>query len=311
MSLRNLLLFAFGFLLLGADLRADVTIEQVVANPKLWPREVKLTKSTPIQYFENGRPSGATQGSVGLVVRVTRVDATRLMIQIGNATAAVDPTATDLLTRASAIAAGATPGTFPAPGGPAAAATTATTTAAASPQHFDSFRTGWKMPRGKWVVTGDTEIEQHDNKDGVSNAYKSIPQSGKMEYKLKERYFGGKSACTTIYIMCDDGEKTERGNGYLIADALNEKGHAEVTILKVTDDKTKEMKKLASTPVNGQWIDLRITYDSTSGVVEITRNGKVLGSWTDPAPITSGKDFSLGTCMTKAGFKEIEVHPMP
>ncbi len=310
MSLRPLLLFAFGFLLLGADLRADVTIEQVVANPKLWPREVKLTKSTPIQYFENGRPSGATQGSVGLVVRVTRVDATRLLIQIGNATAAVASERDGSSYACLGARRRATPGTVPAPGGPAASAAT-TNTAAASPQHFDSFRTGWKMPRGKWVVTGDTEIEQHDNKDGVSNAYKSIPQSGKMEYKLKQKYFGGKSACTTIYIMCDDGEKTERGNGYLIADALNEKGHAEITILKVTDDKTKEMKKLASTPVNGQWIDLRITYDSTSGVVEITRNGKVLGSWTDPEPITSGKDFSLGTCMTKAGFKEIEVHPMP
>jgi hypothetical protein len=114
-----------------------------------------------------------------------------------------------------------------------------------------------------------------------------------MEYRLKERYFGGKSACTTIYIMCDDGDKVERGNGYLIADALNEKGHAEVTILKVTNDKTKEMQKLESSPVNGQWIDLQITFDTESGVLAVERNGKALGSWTDPDPIKSGKDFSL------------------
>jgi hypothetical protein len=176
---------------------------------------------------------------------------------------------------------------------------------------FDSFRSGWKMVRGKWVVVSDTEIEQRDNKDGVSNAYKSIPQSGKMEYRLKQKYYGGKSACTTIYIMCDDGDKTERGNGYLIADSLNEKGHAEVVILKVTNDKTKEMKKLPSTAVNGQWMDLRITYDSTTGVIAITRNGTALGSWTDPEPIKEGRDFSLGTCMTKASFKEIEVRPLP
>ena len=103
---------------------------------------------------------------------------------------------------------------------------------------FESVRTGWKMVRGKWVVTGETEIEQRDNKDGVSNAYKSIPQSGKTEYRAKYKYNGGKSACVTIYIMCDDGDKTERGNAYLLVDALNEKGRAEFVFVKVTDDKT-------------------------------------------------------------------------
>ena len=291
MNLRHLVILTVGMFALGTTLRAQVTIGQMAADPKLWPAEVKIIQAAPIQLWENGRPSGSVQGTVGMTVRVKKIEPGRLTIESGSAVGSIAPAATDLLTRV-----------------PGAVRTAAGETV---PGHFESMRTGVKMVRGKWVVVGETEIEQHDNKDGVSNAYKSIPQTGKMEYRAKYKYNGGKSACVTIYIMCDDGDKTERGNAYLLVDALNEKGHAEFVIVRVTDDKTKEVKKLESTPVNGQWIDFRATYDPATGIIEITRNGKVLGSWTDPEPLKTGKDFSIGTCMTHASFKEIEVHPLP
>jgi hypothetical protein len=312
MKLPAILLFGFGVLLLAAGLHAQVTIEQVAADPKLWPHEIKLTRAVPLQLFENGRPTGSVQGNAGLALQLRRVEANRLTVMIGTAAAVVAPAATDILTR---IPAGTGTATAPASNNPETAANAAATSpspsGAAPASHIQSFRAGWKMPRGKWTVTGDTEIEQHDNKDGCTNAYMPLPQSGKMEYRVKEKYYGGKSACTTIYIMCDDGEKTERGNAYLIVDGLNEKGHADMTIVKVTDDKTKEMKKFPSTPVNGQWIDLRIVYDTASGTIDLTRNGQAIGSWTDPDPIKTGKDYSIGTCMTKASFRDIEVRALP
>ncbi len=305
------LLIGLGWLCLGALARAELTLEQIAANPKLWPKDVKITQATPIQLYQNGQPGGTMQANVGLTVRVARVEAGRVVILLGSSAGAVPAGATDVLARAAALAASA-------PAAPATLAPTSTVeppaaASAANPKpaaRFENFHSGWRMPKGKWVIKSDTEIEQHDNKDTVSNASNAIAQSGKMEYRLKELYYGGKSACTTIYIMCDDGDKLERGNGYLIADALNEKGHAEVSIAKVTDNKPKDVKKLASTPVNGQWIDLLITYDANTGVVEITRNGASLGSWTDPDPIKTGKDFSIGTCMTKASFKDIEVRQL-
>ena len=290
MNFRHFFSLALGIVALGTTLRAQTTIEQMAADPKLWPREVKLTQTAPIQLWENGRPSGSAQGTVGMVLKVKKVEAGRITVETNSATGfgIVAPAATDILTRV--------PGAAP---------------AAAAPGKFESVRTGVKMVRGKWVAVSETEIEQHDNKDTVSNAYKSIPQSGKMEYRAKYKYNGGKSACVTIYIMCDDGDKIERGNAYLLVDALNEKGRAEFVIVRVTDDKTKEVKKLESTPVNGQWIDFRATYDTATGTVEITRNGKVLGTWTDPEPLKTGKDFSIGTCMTRASFKDMEVRPLP
>ena len=292
MNLRHFFSLALGLIVLGTTLRAQTTIEQMAADPKLWPREVKLTQAVPIQLWENGRPSGSTQGTVGMVLKVKKVEVGRLTVEMGSGPGIVASAATDILARV--------PGAAPAAGG-----------AGTPAGKVESMRTGVKMVKGKWVVVAENEIEQHDNKDGVSNAYKSIPQTGKMEYRARYKYNGGKSACVTIYIMCDDGDKTERGNAYLLVDALNEKGHAEFVIVRVTDDKTRDVKKLESTPVNGQWIDFRATYDSATGTIEITRNGKVLGSWTDPEPLKTGRDFSIGTCMTRASFKDIEVRPLP
>ena len=298
MNLRHSLVLALALFVLGTTLRAQVTIEQMAADPKLWPREVKLTHAVLIQISDNGRPRGSVQGTVGMTLPVKKVEPGRLTVEVGAGLGAVAPGVTDILARVAGAA-------------PAVSTAAPGAVAAGAAGRFENVRTGWKMVRGKWVVTSDYELAQNDNKDGVSNAYKSIPQSGKMEYRLKYKYNGGKSACVTIYIMCDDGEKTERGNAYLLVDALNEKGRAEFVFVKVTDDKTKEMKKLPSTPVSGQWIDFRATYDTATGVIEITRNGKVLGSWTDPEPLKTGKDFSIGTCMTRASFKEMEVRPLP
>ena len=289
MNFRRFLSPALALLTLSATLRAQTTIEQMAADPKLWPREVKLTQAVPIQLWENGRPSGTAPGTVGMVLKVRKVEAGRIIVEGSSATVVgvVAPAATDILTRV--------PGAAPA-------------TAAGK---FESVRTGVKMVRGKWVVVSDTEIEQHDPKDGVSNAYKSIAQSGKMEYRAKYKYTGGRNSGITIYIMCDDAGKTERGNAYLLVDGNDDKGHGQFIINRVTDDKTRDMKKFDCPPAGGQWIDFRATYDSATGTIEITRNGKVLGSWTDPEPLKTGRDFSIGTCMTRASFKDIEVRPLP
>ena len=288
MNSRQLFTLALGVLALGATLRAQVTIEQMAADPKLWPAEVKIIQAATIQLWENGRPSGSVQGMVGQVVRVKKVEPGRLTIESGTATGSIAPAATDLLTRV--------PGAAP---------------AAAVAGKVESVRTGVKMVRGKWVAVSDTEIEQHDAKDGVSNAYKVIPQTGKMEYRAKYKYTGGRNSGITIYIMCDDADKTERGNAYLLVDGNDDKGHGQFIINRVTDDKTKDMKKFDCPPAGGQWIDLRATYEADTGTVEITRNGKVLGSWTDPSPLKDGKQFSIGTYMTHASFKDLEVHPLP
>jgi len=292
MNLRHLTSLALGMFTLGTTLSAQVTIEQMAADPKLWPAEVKIIQAAPIQLWENGRPSGSVQGTVGMTVRVKKVEPGRLTIESGSAMGSIAPAATDILTRAPGAA----------PGAAAGGKTTG---------HFESMRTGLKMVRGKWVVIGETEIEQHDPKDGVSNAYKSIPQTGKMEYRAKYKYTGGRNSGITIYIMCDDADKTERGNAYLLVDGNDDKAHGQFIINRVTNDKTKDMKKFDVPAAGGQWIDFRATYDTATGTVEITRNGKVLGSWTDPEPLTTGRDVSIGTYMTLASFKEIEVHPLP
>lgn len=288
MYARVAFIFLLGVLFFSATLRAAVTLEQVAADERMWPKEVKLTQAVTLQLYDNGRESGSVQANVGMILQVRRVEVARVTVALGTALAVVPPGATDLLARAALAA----PATAPAHG-------------------LQNFRADWKMPRGQWSVLSDGEIEQRDAKDTVSNAFKTIPQSGRMEYRLKLRYLAGKSACAMIYIMCSAGEKLERGNCYLIADAQNEKGQAEVSINRVINDGPRRMKAFPADASNGQWIDLRILYDGGSGLMEISRNGRVLGSWSDPEPLKTGKDFSVGTCLTKGGFKDVQVRPLP
>ena len=94
-------------------------------------------------------------------------------------------------------------------------------------------------------------------------------------------------------------------------DGNDDKAHGQFIINRVTNDKTKDMKKFDVPAAGGQWIDFRAIYDTATGTVEITRNGKVLGTWTDPDPLKTGRDVSIGTYMTHASFKDLEVRPLP
>jgi len=288
MHARAAFTFLLGVLFFTATLRAAVTLEQVAADERMWPKEVKLTQAVTLQLYDNGKESGSVQANAGMTLQVRRVEVARVTVALGTALAVVPPGATDLLARAALAA----PTTVPAHG-------------------LQNFRADWKMPKGQWSVVSDGEIEQRDARDTVANAFKAIPQSGRMEYRLKLRYLAGKSACAMIYIMCSAGGKLERGNCYLIADAQNEKGQAEVSINRVINDGPRRMKAFPTDAANGQWIDLRILYDAGTGLMEISRNGRVLGTWSDPEPLKTGKDFSLGTCLTKGGFKEVLVRPLP
>ena len=174
---------------------------------------------------------------------------------------------------------------------------------------FDDVRTGWHFTSGRWQANGLTQLDQNDTKETCSDAYKTIAQSGKTEYRLKEMYFKGQSACTTIYIMSDDGSKRERGNCYLIADSFDNKGKSEISITKMVNDRGQGSKSFPVPGVSGQWIDLRITYDPATGELAIERDGRPIGSWVDPEPIKTGGDFSVGTCKSKASFKDIVVRP--
>lgn len=103
MNIRHFFPLALGMFALGTTLRAQVTIEQMAADPKLWPAEAKIIQAAPIQLWENGRPSGAVQGTVGMTVRVKKVEPGRLTIESGSAVGSIAPCSwTGTMTRPTA-----------------------------------------------------------------------------------------------------------------------------------------------------------------------------------------------------------------
>lgn len=57
----------------------------------------------------------------------------------------------------------------------------------------------------------------------------------------------------------------------------------------------------------GQWYDFKVIFDWTTGITDVFRNDTLLGSWTDAAPLTSGKYISFRSGNSKLSVDEIKV----
>ena len=305
---------------------ADFSLSSIAADKRLWPSEVHLTQPAPLKLMgANGQEIGSTLGQAGLLLKVLRIEPTRLLVQFGTSSAVVDASVTDLLKQSEAMAQRIQSTSAPSQPAPALSPTPEISSASAPLEpkggskvetgskagKIISFKTGWVMKQGDWRVASDTEIGQSDPKSACTNAYIPFPQSGKMEFRMQEKYRMLDRSCNTIYIFCSDGEQAERGTSYMIADFINKQGGAEVSVTRFTNNKRKVIQTFKPVDrVVNQWIDLVIVYDANIGRMNITRNGKLVGTCTDPDPIKEGKDFSIGTCRTPGEYKDIQIRSL-
>ena len=301
-------------------LGADLMLSSILGDRRLWPSQVQLTRPTTMKLLSaSGQEIGSMQGPAGRTFNVVGIYPNGVLVQMGAGVAVVDAAGTDVLQRAEAISehiasssASVTPvaaAAVPvAPPAAASASPPSQAALAATPAgKVIDFRQGWAMPRGRWKTVGDTEISQSDPRDYASNAYIPYPQKGKMEYRVTYNYRHGKDAAITTYIFCSDGAQGDRGTSYMITDSKSE-----MDIVRFDDNKRHDLAKLQPIDLvaNNEWIDAVIVYDANTGKFDITRNGKFVGTCTDPDPIKEGKDFSIGTCATPGSYKDIQIRSL-
>jgi hypothetical protein len=267
----------------------------------------------------SGQEIGSMQGPTGRTFNVAGIYPNGVLVQMGAGFAVVDAAGTDVLERAEAIsehiassstsstpvAAAATPVAPPAAdsASPSSQAAQAATPAGKA----IDFRQGWAMPRGRWKTVSDTEISQSDPRDYATNAYIPYPQKGKVEYRVTYKYRHGKDAAITTYIFCSDGAQGDRGTCYMITDSKSE-----MDIVRFDANKRHDLAKLQPIDLvaSDEWINAVIVYDANTGKFDITRDGKYVGTCTDPDPIKEGKDFSIGTCATPGSYKDIQIRSL-
>jgi nucleoredoxin len=111
---------------LSVSLSRAVTLEQVAADPKLWPAEVIVTATTKATQIRNGQPAGAVLVGAGKKLTITGIAADGVTGKLGGTTVRVAADKTDLLRRLD-------PAHAPDPAPEAAAPATETTAAATPP----------------------------------------------------------------------------------------------------------------------------------------------------------------------------------
>lgn len=95
MKIRGLLLLT----LLFVPLARAVTLEDALADPKLWPAEVTVTAMTKATQIRNGQPAGMMLVGAGKKLTVTALAADGITGKLGGSTVKVALDKTDLLQR--------------------------------------------------------------------------------------------------------------------------------------------------------------------------------------------------------------------
>ena len=115
---------ALVFLLLAGVLAAAPTLEQLAADPQLWPAEVAVTAATRGTVLKDGKPAGMILIGAGRKLAVTGIAAEGVTGRLGGDTVRVPVDKTNLLAGGGAPAAPGVSRPTPAPaipGGPAGA----------------------------------------------------------------------------------------------------------------------------------------------------------------------------------------------
>jgi len=172
----------------------------------------------------------------------------------------------------------------------------------------------WTVPAssGTWQVTGGNLV-QKDTVASNTNIYAALNQSLSNRYiyhfnaKIESAVYGANQRRFGFHFYSDDASQTNRGNSYFI---FFRQESSQLEFYKVVNNvytQTAIVTGVVTTP--GQWYDIKIIFDRTSGKISVYRDNIFLGSYTDPSPLTtSGNYISFRTGNCKATINDIKVY---
>jgi len=180
--------------------------------------------------------------------------------------------------------------------------------------NFDSYNSGvWNIPAGSgtWMVSGGNLV-QTDTTVNNGNIYAYLNQMLSNRYiyqftvKLDAATSGTNPHRFGFHFFCDDGSLENRGNSYFI---YFRKETSTLEFFKVVNNVFTQTGIINNvTTTFGQWYDIKVIYDRISGKTDVYRDNILLGTWTDPAPLTTnGHYISFRTGHSKVYISEIKV----
>lgn len=155
----------------------------------------------------------------------------------------------------------------------------------------------WAQQVGSWSINAN-HLEQTDESESNSNLFAILDQNihDKYLYNWSSRIEGtATNKRAGIHFMSDDASFVNRKNSYFVYFRSDDN---KIQIYKVTNDVFSLEKDFPYTINDNQWYDNKVTYNKTTGEINIWIDNNHVTSWTDPSPLTVGNYFSLrsGNC---------------
>lgn len=169
---------------------------------------------------------------------------------------------------------------------------------------------------GNWSINSGN-LRQSNADSSNTNIYAPLTQNLSNRYLYNFRYRLNTASGNRrfgFHFFSDDGSATNRGNSYFIWFRAN----------SISTNYTLEFYKCSwSGGINvftleytinnvmtnaGQWYDVIVIYDRITGEMNVYRDNEWLGSWTDPAPISTGSYISFRTGNADVSFDELKIY---
>jgi RHS repeat-associated protein len=169
----------------------------------------------------------------------------------------------------------------------------------------DGSAADWTVRSGTWsVVThGSGYGYQQSSAVDTHSSYMSFPQGDYTVYEWTARFVSGTGRRAGLQLFAANPNAQEYHHGYIVRQYGNV-----VRIEEVVGTIIYTRASAAAPAANGQTHHYRVTYDRTTGQIDVFRNGAWLLSWTDATPLTSGNLVALRTQSTAAIFDDILIH---
>jgi len=173
--------------------------------------------------------------------------------------------------------------------------------------NFDSaIHPDWIDADGNWSIqTG--HIRQSDQANGNSNIYTAHTQNNQQSYLYQwSMNIGGTGTNRRagLHFFVDNPVLPNRGNAYL---AWYRADDNKFQFYRVTNDVLNLVVDNTVNVPDNQWIDCKIIYHPTSGLIEAYLDNQLVGTYVDPSPLTTGAYISLRNGDADVLFDDLKV----
>jgi N-acetyl-anhydromuramyl-L-alanine amidase AmpD len=166
----------------------------------------------------------------------------------------------------------------------------------------------WTQKTGTWGINS-MALSQTDEASSNTNIYAPLTQnlSNRYLYHFYAKIGGtGTNRRAGFHFFCDDPDSLNRGNNYFVWFRVD---NAKLQIYKTVNDNFGSPVLDVPMTINAsQWYDYKVIYDRITGKITVYQDNAIIGTWTDPSPISTGGYISFRTGNATMDVNELKVY---